>query len=212
MAGAARAEDVEGFVGGERVVDVAEVDGGDDLLGLHVGEQLPEGFVFGLGVEVPDGVDEGGGARWMTPFSGPSQRNWVSPVSWRVKARKSPVMELRVRSDDVAGEVLERLDARVGAAAEGEGEAVAFERGVGLEDAVGGGVVGVFVDGVGADLLARGGKAEIDDADAGDQDFVQVTGFPFWIGESGCGVQAAVQPPSMGRMAPLMNSASREQR
>ena len=47
--------------------------------------------------------------------------------------------------------------------------AVAFEGGVGLEDAVGGGVVGVFVDGVGADLPPRGGEAEIDDADVGDR-------------------------------------------
>jgi hypothetical protein len=37
-------------------------------------------------------------ARWITPFSGPSQRNCVSPVSWRLKALRSSVMELRVRS------------------------------------------------------------------------------------------------------------------
>ena len=52
-----------------------------------------------------------------------------------------------------AGEVFEGHDDEVGAATEGEGEAVAFEGGVGLEDAVGGGVVGVFVDGVGADAV-----------------------------------------------------------
>ena len=114
--------------------------------------------------------------------------------------------------DDVAGEVFEGLDDEVSAAAEGEGEAVAFEGGVGLEDAVGGGVVGVFIDGVGADVLAGGGKAEVDDADAGDQDFVQVRGFPLCGFERGVWIQAAVQPPSMGMMAPLMNSASREQR
>ncbi len=52
-----------------------------------------------------------------------------------------------------------------GAAAEGEGEAVAFEAGVGLEDAVGGGVVGIFVDGVGADAVRARWETEIDDAD-----------------------------------------------
>ena len=54
-------EDIEGFLRGDGVVDVAEVDGFEELGGLHVGEELPEGFVFGAGVEVPDGVDEGAG-------------------------------------------------------------------------------------------------------------------------------------------------------
>ena len=60
---------------------------------------------------------------------------------------------------------------------------MAFERGVGLEDAVGSGVVGVFIDGVRAYLLAGGWETEIDDADAGNQDFIQVTGFPFMDSE-----------------------------
>ena len=40
----ARCEDFEGFGFGEGVVDVAEVDGREDLLRLHVGEELPEGL------------------------------------------------------------------------------------------------------------------------------------------------------------------------
>ncbi len=42
MRGLAGGEDVEGFIRGEGVVDVAEVDERDELLGRHVGEQLPE--------------------------------------------------------------------------------------------------------------------------------------------------------------------------
>ena len=64
---------------------------------------------------------------------------------------------------------------------------MAFERGVGLEDAVGGGVIGVLIDGIGAYLLAGGRETEVYDADAGDQDFIQVMGFPFQILERRCG-------------------------
>jgi hypothetical protein len=51
---------------------------------------------------------------------------------------------------------------------------VAFKGGVGFKNAVRSGVVGIFVDGVGADLLAGGGEAEIDDSYVGDGDGVQV--------------------------------------
>ena len=164
---------------GEGVVDVAEVDGVEDLLRLHVAEELPEGFVLGFGVEVPDGVVEGGGGEMDDAFFGaePAELGVVGEEA--VEGTEVVGDRAEGAVDYVAGEVFEGLDDEVGAAAEGEGEAVAFERGVGLEDAIGGGVVGIFVDGVGADLLTRGREAEVDDADAGDQDFVQVWGFPF---------------------------------
>ena len=81
--------------------------------------------------------------------------------------------------DDVAGEVADGLDDEIGAATEGEGEAMTFEGRVGLEDAIGSGVVRILIDCVGADVVAGGGEAQIDDADAGDKNFVQVFGFPF---------------------------------
>ena len=78
------AEDGESFIGAECVGDVAEVDDGDDLLGCHIGEQTPDGFAFGLGVEVPDGVEESGAGEMDDAFfSGPSQRNCVSLVTCR---------------------------------------------------------------------------------------------------------------------------------
>ena len=78
------AEDGESFIGAECVGDVAEVDDGDDLLGCHIGEQTPDGFAFGLGVEVPDGVEESGAGEIDDAFfSGPSQRNCVSLVTCR---------------------------------------------------------------------------------------------------------------------------------
>ncbi len=36
-------------------------------------------------------------ARWMTPFSGPSQRSWSSETSERQKLRMSPVIPSSVR-------------------------------------------------------------------------------------------------------------------
>ena len=59
LAFAARGEKVDGFGFGDGVVDVAEVDGFDELMRLHLGEELPERFVFGAGVEIPHCVDEG---------------------------------------------------------------------------------------------------------------------------------------------------------
>src|SRR6516162_9197888 len=75
--------------------------------------------------------------------------------------------------DDVAGEIARCLNDKVGAATEREGKTVAFERGVGLKDAIGSRVVGIFVDGVRANVFARGGKAQINDANTGDEDLVQ---------------------------------------
>jgi hypothetical protein len=174
FAGVARGgEDVEGFLRVEGVVDVAEVYGGEELLWLHVGEELPDRLIFGLGIEVPDGVDEGSGGEVDDAFFGaePAELRVVGELA----AEGAEVVGDRAEGaiDNVAREVLERLDDEICAAAEGEGESVAFEAVVGFEDAVGGGVVGVLVNGVGADLLARGWEAEIDDADFGDEDFVQ---------------------------------------
>src|SRR6185312_4760511 len=50
----------ERLVGRQGVGDVAEGDAGDELLRRHVDEQLPERLAFGLRVEIPDGVDDGG--------------------------------------------------------------------------------------------------------------------------------------------------------
>jgi hypothetical protein len=54
----------------------------------------------------------------------------------------------------VDGEVFESTDDEVCTAAEGEGEAVTGEAAVGFEDAVGGRIVGILVDGVGANVFA----------------------------------------------------------
>ena len=50
---------------------------------------------------------------------------------------------------------------------------MAREIGVGLQDAVCGRVVGVLIDGVGTDVVARSGKSQIDDPYIRDGDVVQ---------------------------------------
>ena len=52
------AQDAERLGGGERVLQVAEVDQGDELLRRHVGEQPPDRLARHLGREVPGGVDD----------------------------------------------------------------------------------------------------------------------------------------------------------
>src|SRR5215218_1293845 len=54
------AQDLERLLACDRVGYVAEVHAGDDLLGAHVREELPEGLALALGVEVPYGVDDRG--------------------------------------------------------------------------------------------------------------------------------------------------------
>ncbi len=172
-------EDVEGFLWGDCVVDVAEVDGFEELGRLHIGEELPERFVFGTRVEIPDGVDESAGGKMDDSLfrAKPAELGVVGELAGEGAEVVGDGAEGAI--DDVAGEIANGLDDEVGTAAKGEGEAVAFEPGVGLEDAIGGGVVGVFVDGVGADLLAGGREAQVDDADAGDEDFAQDFGIRF---------------------------------
>ena len=66
-------------------------------------------------------------ARWMTPFSGPIQRSWLSPTSSRQKA---PDVREQLRlgpAEDQRPERLDRGHDDLGAATDGECEAVAFE-------------------------------------------------------------------------------------
>jgi hypothetical protein len=59
-AGALRApQELEGVAGRERVGEIPEVDERHELLGRHVGEQLPQRLAGALGGQVPEGVDHG---------------------------------------------------------------------------------------------------------------------------------------------------------
>jgi para-nitrobenzyl esterase len=169
------------FVARKSVGDVVEVDEGGDAVGRHAGEELPKGFGFDAGVEVPDGVDESRSGEMDDAFFGaePAELRVGSELTGEVGEVAGNRREGAV--DGVAGEVADGVAAEVVAVTAGEGEAEAAEAVIGFEDAVGGGVIGVEVDGVGADGIAGGGKAEVDDADGGDAEIRQSGTFPGWM-------------------------------
>ena len=170
-------EEGKGLGGREGVIDVAEVDGGDDFRGGHLGEEEPERLADGPGVEVPDGVDDGGGGEVDDAFFGAEPAELGVGDEGAGEGGEVGGETFEGAADEGAGEELDCGDAEFGTAAEGEGEAVAFEGGVGFEDAVGGGVVGVGVDGVGADLEAGGREAQVDGADGRDLHFCNSFGY-----------------------------------
>lgn len=50
-----------GFLGSDKVRDVSETSCLDEFLWGEIGNELPEGFLLVLGVEVPYGIRDGGG-------------------------------------------------------------------------------------------------------------------------------------------------------
>ena len=87
----------------------------------------------------------------MTPFSGPTQRSWLSPTMCDQKAPRSAVNDSRVRPTTSGREGLDRRDAQLVAAAARERQPVTLEavRVIGLEDDVGRRVIGLEVHRVG---------------------------------------------------------------
>ena len=102
-------------------------------------------------------------ARWMTPFSGPSQRSWESVTSRRQKPPRSATRSLDAGADDVRRERFDGGDADFGPTSDREREAVSGEpaRVVGLEHDIGGRVVGIRVHRVRSRAAARGRKANV---------------------------------------------------
>ena len=123
----------------QRVVDVAEVDAGDELLRRQVGEELPERLSLELRVQVPDGVDDRGRREVDDALLRPEPAQLA--VGDEPPPEPSEVADelLDGRADDVRHERLDRGDADLGAAADREREPVARQpvRIVGLECDVG---------------------------------------------------------------------------
>ena len=95
---AAGAEELDGLVRVEDVVDVPEVDRGDELLRIEVRRAAARAVPRGSSPRGPrprSRPRRPPGA--STPFSGPSQRSWPSDTSERQKERMSPVIPSRLR-------------------------------------------------------------------------------------------------------------------
>src|ERR1035438_753452 len=63
-----------------------------------------------------------------------------------------------------ARQILECRDAQLGSPTEGKGESVTFNTGVSFEDAVGRRIIRISIYRVRPDLLARSGKAQVENA------------------------------------------------
>jgi hypothetical protein len=164
------AEELESLVRRQCIGDVAEGDEADDFFGREIGQQLPDRLADGLGPEVPQRVDQRSGRQMQYAFFR------TDPAELTVVGEAIPVATevgddlLEPLADDERSEGVDGGDAELVAAADGEGETVPFQTGgIGVEDDVGGRIVGVRMHGVGTGQGKRGGEAHIEGLDLGDR-------------------------------------------
>ena len=170
-------QDFEGLVGGEDVGEVAEVDEVDELLRRHFGEELPDGSARLLGGQVPGGVDDRAGRHVHHALLGaePAQLRVMGELAvqraeiGRGTGRRAPDHVRAHRFDGGCHDLVAASDGEAEAMALDEGS-VCFraERGIGTQDDIGGGVVGIGVHGVRAVQLLRGRKADVVDLEVRD--------------------------------------------
>ena len=100
-------EDRDGLVRGERVAHIAEVERGDELLGLHVGEQAPQRLAGALGLDVPQGRQHGADRHVLDALFGaePAQLGIVHEQVPRALHVRDAVVGVGMRLD-VGGRVV----------------------------------------------------------------------------------------------------------
>ena len=135
--------------------------------GVMSASSFHTGFAFGLAVKIPDRVDDGREREVNDALLGtePAQLRFAGEAVPEPAEVRRDVVE--VAADD---EMTERLDggrAHFVAAADRERQAVSFEPAVGLEDDIRRRVVGIGMHGVGAHLILRRGKSEIENREIG---------------------------------------------
>src|SRR6266545_2050179 len=147
----------------QRVGDVAEIDAGNLLFRRHVREQQPERLAGRFGIQIPDSVDHGGGRQVDDALFR------ANPAQLAIAGDQVPEgahigrERLKRLADDQVFERLDRCDAQLIAAADREGQAVAFEpiRAIGFKHNIGGRVIWVAIHGIGAVEQARCGEADV---------------------------------------------------
>lgn len=157
-----RAQDGECLVRGERVVQVAEVDQADDLLGRHVGEQPPHRLARHLGGEVPGGVDHraDGHVHDALLRTEPAELAVADQGGAQLAEVGADVSHLP--ADDVLAKCGDGGHHDVVAAPDGEAQRVPFHlRRVRAQHGVGGRVVGIGVHRVRPVVLQRGREADV---------------------------------------------------
>jgi hypothetical protein len=175
FAGCGAFEHLHRLVRRDRIGDVMKIDARDELPGSHVGQQLPHRLPLAARVEVPDGVDDGGQREVNHALLRPE------PPQLRLAGQAVPeAREVRRDAAEVAPdhEVAERIHRRGAhfvAPPDGERQAVSLEAGVGVQNDIRRRIVGVGVHRIGADLVLRGGKAEIENVQIGNCHLFLVT-------------------------------------
>ena len=120
------------FVRRQGVGDVAEIDAPHHVFRRHLAQHPPQRLAGAAWREDPSRIDDGPPVeRWITPFSGPIQRSWLSPVICRPEAPKSAIDFFQRPADKERRQRLNAGDAQFVAAADGEGQPVTGERRVG---------------------------------------------------------------------------------
>ncbi|SII02760.1 Uncharacterised protein [Mycobacteroides abscessus subsp. abscessus] len=167
-----RAEDLKRLLFGQGVADVGEVDRGDEVLGGQFGEVSPQRFARTPGRHVPQGTDEGARGHLRHPLLG-SEPAQLRIVDEQRRGGSEVGEEIVEFAADEQGRVrLDRGDDEFVAASGGEHEPMTHLGGIaltGTDGDVGGRVVGVDIDGIGAVELERGGESDVGGADVGDE-------------------------------------------
>ncbi len=146
----------------DAVGHVAEIQGAHERLGREIRDQAPQRLALGLGPQVPGRVDHrrGGQVDRALVRTDPAQlavRGDVAPETAHVGAYR-----VQAQAFHQVPQGLDRGAADFVAAADGEGEPVAFEPGlVGLQDHVGRGIVRIGIHRVRAVQLAGGRKTQV---------------------------------------------------
>ncbi len=154
-----------------------EVDEAGDAFGFHIGQQLPDRFIFNARVEIPHRVDHCSGCEVNDSLfrAEPAELR----VAGELAAERAEVV--RDGAERAAGcvtrQIADGIAAEIVAVTAGEGEAEAAQAVIRLENAVGCGIIGIFVDRVRTDAFPRSGKAKIDDTDVGDAELSQGSRF-----------------------------------
>ena len=162
------AQDVECLLRAQGIADVGEVDDVDNLLGGHLTEQQPQGLVFAPGADVPEGADERAAGHLGDALFRP-QPAQLGIMDQALGGPAKVVDEfVDVAAKQQLGVGVDRLGQDLVAAAAAEDEAVALVARISADDDVGGRVVRVDVDSVGAIKLEGRGEAYVLGVDGND--------------------------------------------
>lgn len=157
------AQDGQRFVAGERVAEIAQVDGVDQLLGREFGNEAPQRLVRGARSQVPRSVDHRADGHVHDALFR------AEPAQLRIVGE--PTRERAQIGDDVfhpqaehmLGQRRHRCGLHVVAAADGEHQAVTGQviGSIGAQHDVGRRVIGIGIHRVRPIQLARGGEADV---------------------------------------------------